>query len=332
MSETKEITRPIIIEKDSDGEKDIVELTELLGKVPVTERKQLEIQIAKTKRGIIGEQNIIFELKNCSIPMVCIHNLYLKLDDVAVQIDFVLVTRNRVYVVESKNLYGDIEITERGDFYRMIDGKSTRFYSPFTQCEHHLELMRRLREKVSEAEFPRYFTEKHYEKNYQPLIVITNPNCSLHTEKAPKEITDNMVHSDQLARYITNKDAKSKYITQNSMENFAKFYEHMHRENPRDYLNRFRELAKTTRTPSPQPTVVREHDPIEQHAPITKNVPPVKSFNRSSTTPSCPWCGKILLVKAASQGQYAGVNFYACSGYPQCKYRDFSKATVASLN
>ncbi len=34
----------------------------------------------------------------------------------------------------------------------------------------------------------------------------------------------------------------------------------------------------------------------------------------------CPRCGKALVVRTARKGPNAGQNFYACSGFPQCRY------------
>ena len=34
----------------------------------------------------------------------------------------------------------------------------------------------------------------------------------------------------------------------------------------------------------------------------------------------CPKCGSKLVLRTAKNGQYAGNQFYGCSGYPKCKY------------
>ncbi len=35
--------------------------------------------------------------------------------------------------------------------------------------------------------------------------------------------------------------------------------------------------------------------------------------------PTCPLCGKPLVLRTARKGQHAGAQFWGCSGYPQCK-------------
>ncbi|MFI3249689.1 MAG: NERD domain-containing protein [Eubacteriales bacterium] len=318
MHAKDEILRPVFIEKDSDGEKDIAELEKIMQKAPQSEKTRLEKQIANTKRGITGENNIIFELKNCDIPMVCIHNLYLVHEDISAQIDFVFVMRDKVYVVESKNLYGEIEVNERGEFHRIVNGNQTRMYSPVTQCQHHLQLMIRLRESIGNEEYIRLFTEKYYDNNIFPLIVISNSSCKLNLSKAPKEIADIIIHSDQLAKYIMEHDNKNDYITQRAMENFANFYSTYHKENPRAYMNPYRKLLEETKKPSPPQKSTPE--------PKAPTQPP------ETTTPVCKKCGAPMVVRASKEGKYAGVKFYGCSTYPKCKYSDFSKETTDFLN
>ena len=37
-------------------------------------------------------------------------------------------------------------------------------------------------------------------------------------------------------------------------------------------------------------------------------------------TPICPKCGRLLVLRTASKGPYAGKQFWGCSGYPKCTY------------
>lgn len=338
MAERIEITRPQIIVKESDSEKDIAELEKILHRVPANHKRRVERQIQSTKKGQLGEKNVIFELKNCSIPMVCIHNLYLTFEDLTAQIDFIFVTRDKVYVVESKNLYGDITINQRGEFFRVVHEKVDRMYSPLTQCQHHLNVMKLLRNSISKQEFPRYFTEKHYENNFQPLIVIANPSCKLNLEDAPQDIVNKIVHTDQLARYIEDNDNKSNYITGRSMENFAHFYSTYHKENPRYYMKSYRDLLPSKKpAPKKKPTTAKPAQTTAaksaEKQPEPKPAQPEKAQQKSpQKTPLCPKCQKKLVVREARQGVYAGEKFYGCSGYPQCDYRDYSKETKGFLN
>lgn len=305
MNET--ISCPIFMENGSDGEKDLAELGEILNTVSATDRSKIEKQLSNVRKGIQGEKNVIFELKNTDIPMICVHNLYFQLGDLSAQIDFLFVMPDKVYVVESKNLYGNIEINENGEFFRVSKGNSTRMYSPLTQCEHHLMMIHRLRQSVSKEEFPRLFTEKKFENNLHPLIIIANPTCTLSADKAPVEIKNKIVHTDQLAGYLAKNTAQDEYISPRAMENFARFFCHFHGENPREYMNLYRGMKKT----APEAMLLgtkEENDPV------------------------CPFCGESLVIRQSKNGKYAGVNFYGCSTFPKCKYADFSIKTRELLN
>ena len=39
----------------------------------------------------------------------------------------------------------------------------------------------------------------------------------------------------------------------------------------------------------------------------------------SDHIPTCPQCGKPMVLRTAKSGRNAGQQFWGCSGYPQCK-------------
>lgn len=50
------------------------------------------------------------------MPMYILHDLYIEDGELSVQIDYLVITRKICFVIECKNLYGDIEINNSGDF------------------------------------------------------------------------------------------------------------------------------------------------------------------------------------------------------------------------
>jgi len=38
-----------------------------------------------------------------------------------------------------------------------------------------------------------------------------------------------------------------------------------------------------------------------------------------AAAPSCPVCGKTMVVRTARKGEHAGQQFWGCSGYPDCR-------------
>ena len=88
--------------------------------------KKIAKEIAVVKAGIIGEDNILFELKNSGMDMVVLHDLYIEsVSGASAQIDFLVLTPKINFVLECKNLFGNIEINSKGDFIRTIrcDGR-----------------------------------------------------------------------------------------------------------------------------------------------------------------------------------------------------------------
>ncbi len=78
--------------------------------------------------------------------MYVLRDLYIEHNGLTAQIDYLVVTRVMNFVIECKNLIGDIEIDREGNFvrtYKMF-GKIVRegIYSPITQNERHLEVIR----------------------------------------------------------------------------------------------------------------------------------------------------------------------------------------------
>jgi restriction system protein len=44
-----------------------------------------------------------------------------------------------------------------------------------------------------------------------------------------------------------------------------------------------------------------------------------KQDSATDTSPTCPECGKIMVLRTAQKGKNAGKQFWGCSGYPDCK-------------
>ena len=102
------------------------------------------------KAGIIGEDNILFELKNSGMDMVVLHDLYIEsVSGASAQIDFLVLTPKINFVLECKNLFGNIEINSKGDFIRTIrcGGRYYKegIYSPITQNQRHLQVLNECR-------------------------------------------------------------------------------------------------------------------------------------------------------------------------------------------
>jgi len=104
----------IFIKESNIIDKQIEELKELKQQVDEETEKDIEKDIRILKYGKIGEDNIIFELKNSSIPMYVLHDIYIKHEGLTEQIDFIVITSKLNFIIECKNLYGNITVNNRG--------------------------------------------------------------------------------------------------------------------------------------------------------------------------------------------------------------------------
>lgn len=76
--------------------------------------KEIDRQIRLARYGAAGENNIAFELKNSGMDMYILHDIYLETETLAAQIDYIVVTRQCTFIIECKNLIGNITIDNTG--------------------------------------------------------------------------------------------------------------------------------------------------------------------------------------------------------------------------
>lgn len=84
----------VVIAKESSNAKEYLrQLEELAEKAAGENAKKIAKEIAVVKAGIIGENNILFELKNSGMDMVVLHDLYIEsVSGASAQIDFLVLT------------------------------------------------------------------------------------------------------------------------------------------------------------------------------------------------------------------------------------------------
>lgn len=73
----------VFLKEGSDAEAFIEKLETLKDQVDDSVKKELEKQIRLARYGVMGEQNVAFELKNSGIDMYVLHDIYLEYGDLA---------------------------------------------------------------------------------------------------------------------------------------------------------------------------------------------------------------------------------------------------------
>jgi len=69
---------PVFLKDSSDAKEQIKVLKELLEKATGETKLDIEKDIKLLSYGIVGEENIAFELKNSHIPMYILHDVYIE--------------------------------------------------------------------------------------------------------------------------------------------------------------------------------------------------------------------------------------------------------------
>ena len=303
----------VVILKESNEAKDYLQkLQDLLPKANGDVKEKIEKEIAIVNAGIYGEDNILFELKNSGMNLVVLHDLYIKTKSgLSAQIDFFVVAPKCFYVIECKNLFGNIEINNNGDFIRTINlGKrfyKEGIYSPITQNERHLNVLKEIRTENSNA-FMRMFKNVTFEDFFKGVVVLANSKTVVNDKFAKKEVKNKVIRADQLIRFIKETEQNSKELSSSLKEMIAcaQSYLDSNVEERPEYIEKYEELVNEVgTTEGPQIEKVIEPDP---------------DAASSENELICPRCGSTLVLRTAKKGDNAGNQFYGCSAFPKCRY------------
>ena len=143
------LKRPLFYKSDSDAQRQLEKLQELLETAPNDLKSWIEQDIKLLAYGIAGEEAVAFELNNSTLPVIVLHDLYIQHEGLTAQIDYMIITNKFTLLVECKNLFGNIEVNSNGDFIRITEfygrKKKEGIYSPITQSMRHLDMIKKIR-------------------------------------------------------------------------------------------------------------------------------------------------------------------------------------------
>lgn len=241
------MNEPVFLKRGNGLEKRLEKLKGLEPLLNDEGRAKIRQDIRNLEAGRIGEKNIAFELENSHMPMYIIHDLYLRDGDLTSQIDYLVVTRKICFILECKNLYGDIEIDSQGTFVRTMEfGRQRRkegIYSPITQNQRHLALLRKLRLEQSKGLLSRFLRGRSFDEDHRAIVVLANPKTVLDARYAKKEVKSQVIRADHLVDFIreTCQNSRTAELTDKELLNWAQSYLDMDQENEVDYLKRYEE-------------------------------------------------------------------------------------------
>lgn len=296
----------VVIARESTNAKVYLEkLEELLPEAEDEVKEKIQREIAVTKAGIAGEANILFELKNSNMDLVILHDIYIETEEgQSAQIDFVVIAPKITYLIECKNLYGNIEINAKGDFIRNMQygGKWHKegIYSPITQNMRHMEI---LKECCAEKKnlIMGFGFRKFFDNFYKSLIVLANPKTVVNDRYAPKEIKNQVLRADQLVAVIKKMEADSGEIasSKKQMKERAESLLSKTSEKRKDYVKKYEKIIEKVKS---------------------KKEEGKEETQKQEETLICPKCGAPMVLRVAKKGEKAGKKFYGCSQFPKCRF------------
>lgn len=241
---------PIVLKESNSASEYIEKLQNLATNANESLKKEIEKQIIYIQKGIAGEANTLYQLRYAGMDMYILHDLYLKFGDMSAQIDFIIVTRKRTYILECKNFSGNIEVNNRGAFIRKYDVSGKKNIegteSPITQNERHLQVIKELRKESKGNFISKRIFEANFADNYKSIVVLTNPKTVINDKYAKREIKEQIVRVDQLINRIKELDAevKSSEMSDRQMRTIAEFFLTMNKTDRTDYIKKYEELLK----------------------------------------------------------------------------------------
>lgn len=210
------IKSPIFLKDFTMDNKQLHDLEQLSVRLRPSEKKDLiNRDIAFLKKGIEGEKNVYYEIKNSFLPLLCLHDIRLKYENYVAQFDYILISNKFICVLETKMLNGNIIINSDGDFIRVfidVKGKEIKregMYSPISQNERHVNILKEilLKEKLVKT------------MPFISLVIVANPKTIIDKRNCPKDIEKFIYRYDQIIPILT-KHQNDKENEKNVLEKY----------------------------------------------------------------------------------------------------------------
>ena len=247
MSIFNQYKEPIFLNNSASLQDQINQLEALESKLNDVGKEKIKKDIKLLEYGLLGENSIIYELQNSHMPLYILHDVYFEIDGFTAQIDFLVFTPKLCFIIECKNLYGNITVNNDGSFIRKVYfGKryiSEGIYSPITQNERHLQVIKKI--KLNEAgAIKKLLINNSFDITYKPIVVIANSKTILNTRYAPKNIKSKIIRADQLIEYMKSEynASKIKPSSDTLTRQWAESFLTCNKVNTTDYLKRYNEF------------------------------------------------------------------------------------------
>lgn len=285
------------LKEKSDAEEFIDKMKTLSAKASGSLKNKIDEQIAAAESGLFGEDQVAFQLKNSGMDMLIAHDVNIEKNGLSAQIDYLVITHKHIFVIECKNLYGNIEIDDKGNFIRHRgQGQYYRkegMISPVSQNALHLNVLKEIRKEYKGGVIHQAMFDKVFPKFYRSIVVLSNPKTILQDKDAPKDVRDVVIRADQLVAHIKRIEESDKNLyssDEKEMRELLDSFIQCSKADKSDYAKKYEELL------------------AEQ--------------TKDELGKICPKCGKPMVLRTAKKGENVGQQFWGCSGFPKCWYKE----------
>lgn len=159
----------------------------------------INYQILLYKIGEIGENKVLDELKYSFYPMHIFKDISINIGEFQCQIDFVILTKKAMYLIECKNTKFNVKIDKTGSFYLINEGKKNRTFSVLNQIERQKMILEQLDLGVE-------IKEMH------PIVVYANEETGIEIEDKDALRGIDVINLDRLNSFIREKEKDLKEI------------------------------------------------------------------------------------------------------------------------
>ena len=149
--------------------------------------------------------------------------------------------------------------------------------------------------------------------------MLANPETVLNAKYAPKAVREQVIRADGLIDYIKRSNAQRDAVDhgEKQMLELAEYFLAKHTESKVDYLEKYRRLAEEFEGAEREVTTKVEGTTIDALPCSSYALKPQESL--SDAPPRCPKCGSVMLKRTALKGTNAGIEFWGCPGFTNCK-------------
>lgn len=228
LTDTEKLKTPIVVKEAKEVVQRIEQYKNSLKNVKETvEINRINEQIKLLELGLKGENSVLFELQNSFLPLHILHDVRIIHNDLKAQVDFVILTRKFLLLIEVKNYYGNILVNEKDEFIRQVyKGNKLAFqegfYSPVRQVERQVDVFESyMKDMGAVTRTP-----------IKSVVVFTNNRTVINTKKASKHVKEKILRVDRLVGYIKQELKKDSpvYFMDNRMKEMSDYIKASHVE------------------------------------------------------------------------------------------------------